>query len=55
MSLALEAYRRQKISRGKLHELGRMVDTQDTEIDDLLELLGFLEDDAEDEVLLPDE
>ena len=49
LSLALEAYRRQKISRGKLHELGRMVDTPDTEIDDLLELLGFLDDDTEDD------
>ena len=55
LSLALEAYRRQKISRGKLHELGRMVDTPDSEIDDLLELLGFLDEDIEDEVLLPDE
>jgi hypothetical protein len=55
LSLALEAYRLEKISRGKLHELGRMVDTRDAEIDDLLELLGFLDDDSEDEVLLPDE
>jgi len=53
LSLALEAYRRSKISRGKLHELGRLVDTPDTEIDDLLDRLGFLVDDEDDEVLLP--
>lgn len=55
LSLALEAYRRDKISRGKLHELGRLVGTSETEIDDLLDLLGFLEEAAEDEILLPDE
>ena len=53
LSLALEAYRHRKISRGKLHELGRMVDTEETEVDDLLELLGILDEDIEDEVLLP--
>lgn len=53
LSLALEAYRRSKISRGKLHELGRLVDTAETEIDDLLDRLGFLDDEEDDEVLLP--
>lgn len=53
LSLALEAYRRQKISRGKLRQLGRLVDTPETEIDDLLDLLGFSEE--EDEILLPDD
>jgi Zn-dependent peptidase ImmA (M78 family)/DNA-binding XRE family transcriptional regulator len=55
LSLALEAYRRDKISRGRLHELGRLVATPETEIDDLLGLLGFLEEDEEDELLLPDD
>lgn len=45
LSLALEAYRRDKISRGKLHHLGRLVGTSTTDIDDLLERLGFLDDD----------
>jgi Zn-dependent peptidase ImmA (M78 family)/transcriptional regulator with XRE-family HTH domain len=54
LSLALEAYRRSKISRGKLHELGRLVDTPETEIDHLLDRLGFLDDDGEDdEILIP--
>jgi Zn-dependent peptidase ImmA (M78 family)/transcriptional regulator with XRE-family HTH domain len=55
LSLALEAYRRSKISRGKLHELGRLVDTPETEIDELLDLLGFSEGGEDDETSVPDE
>jgi len=47
LSLALDAYRMEKISRGKLHELGRLVDIPPTEIDELLERLGFLGDEEE--------
>lgn len=45
LSLALEAYRREKISRGKLRELGRLVGADWDEIDELVERLGFLDDD----------
>lgn len=45
LSLALEAYRRDRISRGKLRELGRLVGVGWEEVDELVERLGFLEDD----------
>lgn len=45
LSLALEAYRRDKISRGKLRELGRLVGAGAEEMDELVERLGFLDDD----------
>jgi Zn-dependent peptidase ImmA (M78 family)/transcriptional regulator with XRE-family HTH domain len=44
LSLAFEAYRREKISRGKLHELGRLVDVSAEELDELLDRLGLLDD-----------
>lgn len=55
LSLALEAYRRSKISRGKLHELGRLVGTLEAEMDELLDRLGFVEEGEDDEILVPDE
>jgi Zn-dependent peptidase ImmA (M78 family)/DNA-binding XRE family transcriptional regulator len=52
LSLALEAYRRQKISRGKLRELARLVDVSEDDVDEVLELLGFQQaEDAGDEVV----
>jgi Zn-dependent peptidase ImmA (M78 family)/transcriptional regulator with XRE-family HTH domain len=54
LSLALEAYRRDRISRGRLYELGRLVGKPRDHIDDLLDLLGFLQEDEEDEILRPD-
>ena len=41
LSLALEAYRRDKISRGKLVELGRLVGREEGEIEELVEWLGW--------------
>lgn len=53
LSLALEAYRRDKISRGKIHELGRLVGASPDEIDDLLDRLGFLDGEEDTDFLLP--
>lgn len=53
LSLALEAYRRSKISRGKLHEIGRLVDTLEAEIDELLDRLGLGGEGEDDEILVP--
>jgi len=53
LSLALEAYRRDKISRGKIHELGRLVEASPDEIDDLLDRLGFLGGEEDTDFLLP--
>lgn len=52
LTLALEAYRRDKISRGKLRTLADLVDLPPSGLDRLLWASG-LEDDEEDEVLLP--
>jgi hypothetical protein len=51
LGLAIEAYRREKITRAKLRELARLVGYDSTAIDDLLESAGL---DGEDgEPLLP--
>lgn len=55
LSLALEAYRREEISRGKLRELAWLVDTPEPDLDRLLDLLGFLDEEMDDEILLPDD
>jgi len=52
LTLGLEAYRRQKISRGKLHALAGLVDCSPDDLDELLWASG-LGDGEEDEVLLP--
>lgn len=41
LALALEAFRRAKISRGKFHELGRMVAANSEDIDSNLKALGI--------------
>ena len=53
LSLSLEAYRRDKISRGKIHELAGLVGATPDEIDDLLDRLGFLGDEDDTDFLLP--
>jgi Zn-dependent peptidase ImmA (M78 family)/DNA-binding XRE family transcriptional regulator len=52
LTLALEAYRREKISRRKLLGLGELMDFPRGRLEQLLWASG-LEDDEEDEVLLP--
>lgn len=53
LGLALEAYRREKITRGKLRELARLVGYDDDTLDSLLENAGL---DGEDhEPLLPED
>lgn len=54
LTLALEAYRREKISRGRLRMLARLVEYPPDDLDDLLWATG-LEDDQEDEAFLPGE
>jgi len=51
LTLALEAYRREAISKGKLRELAYLVDPAFEDLDQLLEDAGL--GDEEDEVLLP--
>ncbi len=46
LGLALEAYRREKISRGKLRELAGVVGFSEPELDQLLEDSGLLEEEA---------
>ena len=56
VGLALEAYRRDKISRKKLLELGRTVEVGEEELTALLQSLGFdTAEDAEADDLLPGE
>ncbi len=55
LALALEAFRRAKISRGKLHELGRMVAAEPEDIDSNLEALGIDETHSEPAVFLGDD
>ena len=52
LTLALEAYRREKITRGKLRTLAALVDLASSDLDQLLRASG-LEEDEEDEILLP--
>lgn len=56
VGLALEAYRRDKISRKKLLELGGMVEVGEEDLTALLQSLGFdTAEDAEADILLPGE
>lgn len=52
LALALEAYRREKIGRRKLLEIGSQLGVEATEIDLILTKLGFDEEPAD--ILLPD-
>lgn len=52
LALAFEAFRRSRISRGKLHELARMVDADPDVIDSTLEAIGIDELDSEPAVFL---
>ncbi len=52
LALALEAYRRRKITRGKVCALAKLVEVPIDDLNDLLWVSG-LEDEEEDEVLLP--
>jgi Zn-dependent peptidase ImmA (M78 family)/DNA-binding XRE family transcriptional regulator len=51
LGLALEAYRQEKITGGKLRELGRLVGLSDADLDELIEDAGL--DEIEHEPLLP--
>lgn len=53
LGLALEAYRRELISQGKLVELARLVDLDRSEVLELLDQAGLLEDREGPDVLLP--
>jgi Zn-dependent peptidase ImmA (M78 family)/DNA-binding XRE family transcriptional regulator len=54
VGLGLEAYRRHQITRGKLAELGAMVDLDQQAIDRLIEQAGIGDDDdSDDTILLP--
>jgi Zn-dependent peptidase ImmA (M78 family)/predicted transcriptional regulator len=52
LGLALEAFRREKISTGKLRELSRLVETSSDELDRFLDEIGL--NDAPGDVLLPE-
>ncbi len=54
LSLALEAYRREKITRGKLLELAKMVKIEGSSLDRLLDEAGLDEEDRAVEALLPE-
>lgn len=54
LGLALEAYRRELISQGKLFELGRLVGVERDEVLELLDQAGLLADGAGREVVLPE-
>ncbi len=54
LALAIEAYRREKISRGKLSELASMVDFSPPALDQVLRAVG-LDEEPESEVLLPED
>lgn len=47
LGLALEAYRREEITRGKLHELAALVKLEDEPLCSLLEEAGLLDEDGE--------
>jgi len=51
LGLALEAYRQEKITTGKLRELGKLVGLTESDLDELIEDAGLAED--EHEPLLP--
>jgi Zn-dependent peptidase ImmA (M78 family)/transcriptional regulator with XRE-family HTH domain len=53
LSLALEAYRQEKITRGKLRELGKLVGLSESDLEELIEDAGLAEE--EHELLLPAE
>jgi len=55
LSLALEAFRRREISRGKLTELAALVDLGEPQVTEVLERVGFLDADDLPDVLLPAE
>lgn len=44
LNKALEAYRREEISRGKLRQIARLVETGDEDLEELLESCGLAED-----------
>jgi Zn-dependent peptidase ImmA (M78 family) len=54
LSLALEAYRREQITRAKLVELAALLSMRETEVDQLLERAGLADGDSAD-VLIPGE
>lgn len=53
LGLALEAYRREEITRGKLRELAALVKLEDDRLDKLLDEAGLLEENGE-EPLIPE-
>jgi Zn-dependent peptidase ImmA (M78 family) len=53
LGLAIEAFRRQNISLGKLHEIGRMAGAGEQEMDQVLESLGLDAADGDDGTLNP--
>ena len=55
LSLALEAFRRQAISRSKLNELASIIDLGPNEVGDLLERIGLVDTGASPDVLVPAE
>ncbi len=55
LSLALEAYRRNEISRAKLSELASMMNLGPDEVTDLLDRIGLLDTDQSTEILVPRE
>jgi Zn-dependent peptidase ImmA (M78 family)/DNA-binding XRE family transcriptional regulator len=55
LSLALEAFRRDEISRSKLSELGNMIGLADTELAELLESIGWESAAERADVLVPPE
>ena len=54
LSLALEAYRREQITRAKLVELAALLSMREEEVDQLLERAGLADGDSAD-VLIPGE
>jgi Zn-dependent peptidase ImmA (M78 family)/transcriptional regulator with XRE-family HTH domain len=54
LALAIEAYRRGKISRGKLSELASIVKFSSSELGRVLRAVGLDDQEAESEVLLPE-
>lgn len=54
LALALEAYRREKISRGKLSELASIVEFSSSALDRVLQAVGLDDVESESEALLPE-
>lgn len=54
LGLAIEAFRRQKISRGKLRELASLVEFPSSALDEILAKLGLADEQREGNVLLPE-